>query len=150
MNLFEIKIKLVETAMRNAGAVLQGNQLVLGLWQIPVGSDLPTSLGLTSGTMRWTREDRLDRVNGPAMISKERIIWSVNGSYHRDGKPAYIEKNRIIYFVNGRTHRIDGPAVIKVMDGIVITGYYKWNARIEEKQNEMSLKEFKELVSQYW
>ena len=41
------------------------------------------------------------------------IRYFKNGKHHREDGPAYISKDfKKVYFINGKCHKIDGPAVI--------------------------------------
>ena len=85
---------------------------------------------LPDGTYRKTRQriiiyaldpklEHLHRIDGPAVESKDRKAWYVNGERHRIDGPAVESKNNKEWWVNDKLHRIDGPA-------IVATGYEAW------------------------
>lgn len=65
------------------------------------------------GTKRWYLNDRLHRMDGPAVEcadgSKE---WWMNGKIHRDGAPAVeLADGTKKWYQHDKLHREDGPAV---------------------------------------
>jgi len=62
----------------------------------------------------WYLNDKLHRLDGPAIISvKIGRWWYLNDKLHRVGKPAITYPNGAQYwYLNGKLHREDGPAII--------------------------------------
>jgi|ERR1700691_2908374 len=78
---------------------------------------------------KWHRED------GPAIIwNNSDIEYYLNGKLHREDGPAVIWNDGIQkYYLNGKCHRVDGPAVIR-KDGI--QKYYINDKDITDEVNE--------------
>ena len=67
-----------------------------------------------NGTQAWYVNDRLLRIDGPAIIHASGTQrWYVNGQRHRLDGPAIIHASGTQeWYENGQLHRTDGPAVI--------------------------------------
>ena len=73
----------------------------------------PTCTTLPDGTKEWSVNDKLHRVDGPAVEytdgSKE---WYVNDKLHRvDGPAVEGASGYKEWWLDGRLHRTDGPAI---------------------------------------
>jgi hypothetical protein len=69
----------------------------------------------TTGVIRYYKNDRLHREDGPALImTTGEEGWFLFGLLHRIDGPAMYTKDmkHIVYYVHGRCHRVDGPALI--------------------------------------
>jgi len=73
----------------------------------------------TDGTKKWMLDDKLHRVDGPAIYGKDGYqAWWINGEKHRVDGPAVIRPGvgpgDVVYqawWVHNKKHRVDGPAV---------------------------------------
>ena len=65
------------------------------------------------GTKRWYLDDKLHRVDGPAVEwSDGTKRWFLNGKQHRVDGPAIEYADGSKYWcLNDKRHRVDGPAV---------------------------------------
>ena len=65
------------------------------------------------GTKYWWFNDRLHRVDGPAVEWFDgNKYWCINGKLHRvDGPAAEYANGDKSWCINGKLHREDGPAV---------------------------------------
>ncbi len=66
------------------------------------------------GNKCWYKNNRLHRVNGPAVEKKNGDKeWYLNGKRHREDGPALIYPDLIeVWYFNDKEHRLDGPAKI--------------------------------------
>lgn len=66
------------------------------------------------GTKYWYSDDRLHRLNAPAVIFRDGSEqWYVDGELHREDGPAVISANgKRGWYRYGGLHREDGPAII--------------------------------------
>ena len=66
------------------------------------------------GTKRWWLDDKLHRLDGPAVVhSNGTIAWCANGACHRLDGPAIVRINGDKeWYKNGMLHRTDGPALV--------------------------------------
>ena len=66
----------------------------------------------SDGEVRWRKNNKLHRDDGPAAIDSSKTEWYQNGKLHRDDGPAYVHANGTKeWYQHGKLHRDDGPAV---------------------------------------
>ena len=67
----------------------------------------------TYGTKYWYLNDKLHRVDGPAIeYTNGTKFWYLNGKLHREDGPAIeYSSGTKRWFLNGKLHREDGPAI---------------------------------------
>jgi hypothetical protein len=66
-----------------------------------------------NGTRHWYQNDKLHRLDGPAVESSIGTNeWYQNGLRHREDGPAVeYTDGHCFWYQNGKLHRLDGPAV---------------------------------------
>ena len=66
----------------------------------------------SDGSKKWFINDKLHRVDGPAVEGGFSIEWYINGKLHRDDGPA-VENGwgTKEWYSHGKLHRDDGPAI---------------------------------------
>jgi hypothetical protein len=81
------------------------------------------------GSIEYQKNEKLHRVDGPAVIDDNLIMYYIEGIKHRDDGPAvtYKYKNEKIeeYYKDGLLHREDGPAI----DSESVKEYYLYGVR---------------------
>ena len=100
-------------AKRVAKIGTKAKKLPEGVEQLPDGTYRGTRYNGDEITYALDPElKHLHRIDGPAVESKDRKEWWLNGQRHRVGGPAFISHRYEEWYVNGKLHRIGGPAIV--------------------------------------
>jgi len=107
-------------------------------------ADQPVMHTTDKGVQEWYLNEKLHRVDGPAVIDSEYQVWCLNGKIHRTDGPAVIDRDYQEWYLNGNLHRTDGPAIINgefqswCLDGIE---YYfnDWLEQIDATPEEKTM-----------
>jgi len=72
--------------------------------------DHPAVIWKTTGTIKFYKNGKRHRTNGPAIMSPYQSEWWIHGIRHRLDGPAIESAHGEAWYINGKLHRIEGPA----------------------------------------